>query len=334
MSGEPVLYSLYVYAPNKVAPVLFTVLYGISAVGHIWQCVHYSAWRMIGLHPMCAVFYTAGYGLREYGAFNYLYSTTNLNAFIVSQVMIYICPPLLELANYHVLGRVLYYVPYCAPFPPNRIMSLFGALVAVVEALNGLGVAFTSNPSSSQSVQELGSKLTKASLAFQLAVIVVCVLLAGLFYRNCKKQGIHSRNVNVPLIALSSSMFLILVRCIYRLVEHMGNVGLAIDDLESMRQLTPILRYEWFFYVFESTTMLFNSAVWNIWHPGRYLPRLHNIYLSSDGTEVEAVEDSDTRPLLAKAGSVLTFGLFFRKKKTERQQSYLLDSGNSRDSQT
>lgn len=53
---------------------------------------HYKAWTMIGLHPMCAAFYTAGYTLREYGAFNYLYSPTNLNVFIVSQVMIYICP--------------------------------------------------------------------------------------------------------------------------------------------------------------------------------------------------------------------------------------------------
>ncbi|KAG9854047.1 putative RTA1 domain protein, partial [Aureobasidium melanogenum] len=185
MSGEPVLYSLYVYSPNKVAPAFFAVLFGISAAGHIWQCIRYNAWRTIGLHLMCAVFYTVGYALREYGAFNYLYSPTNLNVFIVSRLMIYICPPLLELANYHVLGRVLYYIPHCAPFPPHRIMSLFGALVAIVEALNGLGVAFTSNPSSSPSTQELGSRLTKASLAFQLAVITVCFILAGVFYRNC-----------------------------------------------------------------------------------------------------------------------------------------------------
>lgn len=40
---------------------------------------HYKAWRMIGLHALCAVFYTAGYALREHGAFNYLYSPTNLD---------------------------------------------------------------------------------------------------------------------------------------------------------------------------------------------------------------------------------------------------------------
>jgi hypothetical protein len=34
---------------------------------------------MIGLHALCAVFYTAGYALQEYGAFNYLYSARNLD---------------------------------------------------------------------------------------------------------------------------------------------------------------------------------------------------------------------------------------------------------------
>lgn len=230
------------------------------------------------------------------------------------------------------LGRVLYYVPYCAPLPPHRIVSLFGAFVAIVEALNGLGVAFTSNPSSSPATQELGSKLTKASLAFQLAVIVVCVVLAGLFYRNCVRSGNHSRNIKTPLAVLSFSMFLILVRCIYRLVEHIGHVRLAIDDLEPMKRLTPLLRYEWYFYVFEASTMLLNSAIWNIWHPGRYLPRYHNVHLSRDGLEVHAEEHSDDRPLLAKAGSVLTFGILFRRKKVARQQSWELDARNIYDS--
>lgn len=210
-------------------------------------------------------------------------------------------------------------------------MSLFGALVAIVEALNGLGVAFTSNPSSSPSTQELGGNLTKASLAFQLAVILVCFILAGLFYRNWVKSEIRSRNIKIPLVVLSFSMFLILVRCIYRLVEHTGNVRLVIDDLGSLKRPSPLLRYEWYFYVSEATTMLRNPAIWNIWHPGRYLPRHHNVYHSTDGFEVQAENHSDDRPLLAKAGSLLTFGIFFRQQKMERQESYALDSSNTHD---
>lgn len=47
---------------------------------------------MIGLHPLCAVMFTVGYALREYGAFHYIYSTTNLIVYILSQVFIYVCP--------------------------------------------------------------------------------------------------------------------------------------------------------------------------------------------------------------------------------------------------
>lgn len=179
-------------------------------------------------------------------------------------------------------------------------MSLFGAFVAIVEALNGLGVPFTSDPSSTHSTQDLGSKLTKASLAFQLAVIAVRFLLVGLFYRKCIKSNIHSKNIKTPLLVLCLNVFLTLVRCIHRLIGYCGNVRLTLDDIESPKRLTP-LRYEWYFYVAEAPTMLLNSVMWNLWHPGRYLPRRHNVHLSPGGSELAADEDADGRPLLAKA---------------------------------
>ena len=55
----------------------------------------YKAWRLIGLHPVCAILFTAGYALREYGAYNYLYSVATklpLIMFILSQVFIFVCP--------------------------------------------------------------------------------------------------------------------------------------------------------------------------------------------------------------------------------------------------
>jgi hypothetical protein len=104
--------SLYVYAPNKVAPIIFTVAYGISMIGHFWQCQYvksavlgfrytfakfftfsyYKCWKVLGLQPLCAVLFTAGYAMRVYGAYNYLYSTSNLIVFIMSQIFIYIAP--------------------------------------------------------------------------------------------------------------------------------------------------------------------------------------------------------------------------------------------------
>lgn len=55
----------------------------------------YKCFRLIGLHPLCAVMFAVGYALREFGAFNYIYNDDNTGSlipFILSQVFIYICP--------------------------------------------------------------------------------------------------------------------------------------------------------------------------------------------------------------------------------------------------
>ncbi|KAI1660550.1 hypothetical protein F4813DRAFT_400703 [Daldinia decipiens] len=320
-AGEPILYSLYVYAPDKGAPIFFAIAYALSAIFHIWQCYRYEAWKLIGLHPVCAVLFTVGYAMREYGAYNYIYSATTkvpLMAFILSQVFIFVCPPLLELANYHVLGRIFSYVPWCAPIPPARVLSVFGGLMGLVEALNSLGVALSANPSSSSSTQSLGNNLTIAALIIQLCLIAVFICLAGLFHRRCSRGNVQVKSVGILLRTLYVSMALILVRCIYRLVEHTGNTNIDLDNIEALRNLSPILRYEIFFYIFEATLMVINSVLWNVWNPCRFLPKERRIYLSRDGTEVYGEEDSDDRPLLAKTANLLTFGILFRKKKQTR----------------
>lgn len=55
----------------------------------------YRSWRFVGLHPLCAVLFSLGYALREYGAYKYLYVETDeepLICFILSQVAIFVCP--------------------------------------------------------------------------------------------------------------------------------------------------------------------------------------------------------------------------------------------------
>jgi hypothetical protein len=187
--------------------------------------------------------------------------------------------------------------------------------MALVEVLNALGVAMSSNPSSSHSQQELGSHLAIAALALQLCVIVIFVLLAVIFHRRCAIADIHAKAVSTLLIVLYISMSLILIRCLYRLVEHLGKTTVQLEDPASLATLSPILRYEWFFYIFEATLMLVNSLLWNIWNPGRYLPRNRHVYLAQDGrTELEANIRTAGRPWLA----FLTFGIFFREKHENR----------------
>ncbi|KAK4204766.1 hypothetical protein QBC40DRAFT_272351 [Triangularia verruculosa] len=323
--GEPVLLSLYVYAPNKAAPVFFAIAYALSAIFHVWQCYRYKAFKLIGLHPVCAILFTLGYALRAYSAHdNYIYSLTTkipLFIFIFSQVFIFVCPPLLELANYHVVARVFHYIPYLAPLPPTRVMATFGGLMALVEALNAIGVALSANPSSSsESTQSLGSQLTLAAIGIQLAIIVIFIAMASIFHVRFRKTGLQSRSVSTVLWTLYTSMALIFVRCVYRLVEHMDHAKIELDDLEALRRLSPLRRYESYFYVFEATLMLLNSFLWNVWHPGRLLPREVHVYLGRDGREVIGQKERDDRGVMEKIGHVFTFGMLFRQKKTRTGQ--------------
>ncbi|KAF1346178.1 hypothetical protein BDV97DRAFT_405798, partial [Delphinella strobiligena] len=214
----PVLWSLYVYAPNKVAPVIFTVAVSASVLyrnqtSYLPRARHSESCKMIGLHPLCAVLYTAGYALPEYGANNYLYSNQNLIIYIVSQYDIHM-PVSYSMQQ----KRCLFYGPHCAPLPPGRVLSTIGGLVALAELLNGLGVAFTSIPSSSQCAQQMGSNLTIASLATQFCVIPSCVIVGSIFHWRCIKSNIRTKAVSISLITLYVSMSLISIRCVYRRV--------------------------------------------------------------------------------------------------------------------
>ncbi|KAL4737170.1 hypothetical protein BDV11DRAFT_160589 [Aspergillus similis] len=311
-NGEPILGSLYVYAPNKGAPIFFTIAYALSAAAHVLQCQRYRSWQLLGLYPLCGVLFAVGYALREYGAYHYLYDEKNktvLMVYILSQVFIFVCPPLLELANYHILGRIFSYVPHLAPLPANRVLATFGALMALVELLNSLGVAFSSNPSSSMSQQNAGSDLTIAALSMQLVVILSFVILGGLFHRRLAKAEIPAKKAMVPLQTLYVSMSLILIRCIYRLIEHTGSTTVDTNNIEVLKALTPVLRYEWFFYVFEATLMLLNSVLWNVCHPGRYLPANAGVYLGEDGTETVREDVGDKKTVVEKTVTILSFGV-------------------------
>ncbi|KAK1749483.1 putative RTA1 domain protein [Echria macrotheca] len=325
--GQPIPGSLYIYAPNKGAPIFFVICFAISASVHYWQCFRHRAFSLVGLHPICATIFTIGYALREYGAFNFIYEPGDVSVlvvFILSQVFIYVCPPLLELANYHVLGRILHYAPSLSPLPPDKVLATFGGLMVVIETVNALGVALSANPSSTQTQQQIGSSLILVALALQLAVILSFAIVAGLFHHRCARSNISSRPVWKSLHTLYGSMALILARSIYRTVEHAGSTTVHLRDYDSLTQLTPLMRHEYYFYIFEATLMLANSVLWNVRNPAGTLRR--NVHLAQDGiTELDDGIKVDERSRMAKVGNVVTFGMLFRNK-SEVQDFHELQS--------
>lgn len=288
--------SLWFYAPNKGAPVVFAFLFAVSCGIHVYQCIRYKCWKVSGILPWAALIFVAGYGLREYGAFHY----SDLNVFIASLVMLYAAPPLYELSNYFILSRILYYVPYHSPIHPGRVLTTFGALSSVVEALNGNGAAYMANSFLPESKRATGRALLKAALILQLAILACFILLASIYHRKCRRANLMPKNLSAVLTTLYISSALIGVRTLYRTVEYFTTANINYNDPNlKPGSLSPVLRYEWFFWVFEACLMVTNSFLLNARHPLRFLPRDNAIYLAEDGvTEIQGTGYADKRNFL------------------------------------
>jgi hypothetical protein len=165
--------------------------------------------------------------------------------------------------------------------------------------LNAIGVSWLANPNVPESYKRMGQGLMKAGLLLQIGVIAIFCIIAGIFHRRCFKRGITSRKVQDPLVTLYISMMLILIRTIYRIVEHFGTSGIPSKPPPNWNpmSLSPILRYEWFFWVFEASFMLINTVLWNYRHPRHYLPEDYHTYLAQDGqTELQGPGWKDDMP--------------------------------------
>lgn len=193
--------------------------------------------------------------------------------------------------------------------------------MALVEGLNAAGVALSANAKASEAGKKAGHNLILVALALQLFVIAIFAYLSGAFHRRCvqARYPAQAKAVTSTLTTLYLSMALIFVRCVYRLAENTtGSTSVDLGSMEALRKLSPILREEWYFYVFEAGLMLVNSVLWNLRHPGPYLPRNHHTWLTQDGTEAEGKDDgSENRPFLLNMANTLMFGFLYRNDKQD-----------------
>ncbi|GFZ47601.1 hypothetical protein JCM24511_05345 [Saitozyma sp. JCM 24511] len=289
--------SLWIYAPNKGAPIAFAILFLLSGIVHLYECYRLKCFKVAGLLIWASCLFTAGFITRAIGA----HHDANEGMYIASTVLLLIAPPVYEGANYIILGRILYYIPYLSPIHPGRVITTFVTLDTIVGALTGSGAGQLANPDVSH--KKTGEALLKAALIIQLFMMACFVAIAGKYHRNVRKRGIMTWKLERPLITLYASCVLITIRTIYRTVEYFAAANSMNQSysgtLTSTSQLSPITTNEWFFWFFEATVMFSNSVLLNVSHPMFSLPSSNKIYLDKDGvTEVEGPGINDPRPFL------------------------------------
>ncbi|KAL3438314.1 hypothetical protein BDV09DRAFT_160476 [Aspergillus tetrazonus] len=284
--------SIWFYAPNKGAPIAFAILFATSGVIHAYQSQRFRSWAVTGMLPWSAILFTIGFILRAIGAFG---EWDNVPIYIASTVFLLAGPPVYEGANFFILGRILYYIPYLSPIHPGRVFSTFLGFLVFVEVLTANGAAHLANAEATQRRREIGDGLLKAALILQLVVMAGFVSLAVYFQVKCYRAGLLTKKLKSVLTVLYCSCTFITTRTIFRTVEYFTAAGQHSWD--DPNDVNPIIRNEWFFWFFEVVIMYANTTMLNIFHPMRFLPRSNKIYLAKDGvTEVEGPGFQDPRP--------------------------------------
>ncbi|KAL4945454.1 hypothetical protein BDV06DRAFT_184634 [Aspergillus oleicola] len=304
--------SIWYYAPNKGAPIAFAILFAISGMIHGYQCVKYRSWTVTGLLPWSALLFTVGFILRSIGAFG---QWDNVEIYISSTVFLLAGPPVYEGANFFIMGRILYYIPYLSPIHPGRVFSTFVGLLFFVEVLTANGAALLANTEATEGRRNIGEGLLKAALILQLALMVGFTSLAVTFHVRCCRAKVLTKNLQTVLTVLYCSCVLITTRTVFRTVEYFSAAGEHTWD--NPDDVDPILRNEWIFWIFEVVIMYINTTMLNIFHPMRFLPRSNKIYLAKDGvTEVEGPGFKDPRPWIVTFVDPFDIaGLIFKKGK-------------------
>ena len=150
-------------------------------------------------------------------------------------------------------------------------------------------------------------------------MLVLFLWLAITFHLRCRRAAITHSGVTSVLHTLYVSTAIITGRTIFRTVEYWSIADFHVKEGVGIGDLSPIVRYEWYFYVFEAVLMLANNVMLNIRHPRKYLPKSAKTYLAQDGvTEVTGPGYEDKRPWIVTVLDPFDLGGLFKGDKDNK----------------
>lgn len=260
---EELRYSPYGYQPVLSAPLVFTVLFSISACWHFGQNIAYRHWWLLVLTVGC-LFEAAGNACRVYGH----YRPFNAEVYTAMQAILTITPSLFAAVDFAIVGRLASVFPArCSLVSPRWIVPFFVALDVASMAIQGGGAGVAASAQSQRQDTTMGGNIVVVGLALQLVGYVIFGVLLYVFVRRCATDpsvvctGLWDRRTRTFVGATAVSSALIFVRCLFRLIEMcVGWEGV-------------IARTEWAFYAFDATLVTVAVYIFNVYNPAAYLAR-------------------------------------------------------------
>ncbi|KAJ7320867.1 RTA1 like protein-domain-containing protein, partial [Mycena albidolilacea] len=244
----------FLYCPSFPAAVIFSALFGLTTLGHLIQAIHYRK-RFCWVIIMAGIWETSGLILRVFSVLN----TTSPAFGIPSQLLILLSPLWINAFLYVLMARLIYFfVPerHVGGISARRLSLCFMLLDITAFLMQAVGGTMMSGDSAKTTL--LGIHIYMGGIDLQqFFVLGFTVLVVRFHYKMKRIDG--STEWKRPLCTMYTSIGLITIRIVYRLIEFSSGV------------YSPITMHEAPFYCLEALPMFAALLLWNISHPWKVL---------------------------------------------------------------
>ncbi|KAL4880606.1 RTA1 like protein-domain-containing protein [Aspergillus karnatakaensis] len=263
----PVEATTYGYYPNFAGNVFFTVFFGILGVGQLVVGVYYRSWTIMVALAGGALMELAGYVGRVLMNDN----PWNGDAFKLQIVCLVLAPTLIAAGIYLTLKHIILALgPEHSRLKPKLFTWIFISCDVGSLVLQACGGGVAAAAENDYDLLQVGNDIIITGIAFQVATMSVCGLLAAEFFWRVRKSGpgsfseksVGRRSIHLILFAEIFAYLTVLIRCIYRIPEMAGGWG------------NPLMQKENEFLVLDGMMIALALLTLTVFHPSFYLPTL------------------------------------------------------------
>ncbi|KAH7399752.1 RTA1 like protein-domain-containing protein [Cadophora sp. MPI-SDFR-AT-0126] len=274
---------IYPYKPNSAICIAVAILFGGSAIYHIFQMIRKKTWFYTPL-VVGSVMMTLGYVARYFSTKD----PSSLMPYIAQSLFIILPPSLYAATLYMIFGRIVILVdsPKASIIRPTRVTKIFvtGDVAAFLLQSGGGGMM------AQESMADMGQKVMLGGLFVQLLFFGFFLLVSLIFFKRMRNSPArhtvptYGKRTWVALLKLLfAAAGLIILRCIFRVIEFgQGHSGYLAS-------------HEVYMYLFDAFPMFVVQVMFHVIHAGDVFPphfamgklandsKDDNIYLQSRG---------------------------------------------------
>ncbi|KAF2662880.1 RTA1 like protein [Lophiostoma macrostomum CBS 122681] len=257
-------FKYYHYDPSLAGACIFTVLFGISSIWHLFQIVRHRTWYFVPL-LVGGVFEVVGYIARAVS--HSQAPNPTIAPYIISTLLILVAPALLAASIYMVLGRVIISLDAEA-YSLIRTRWLTKVFVTSDVAtflvqLAGGGLMASSHAATAQR----GSHIVLAGLILQIVIFAFFVAVAVVLHRRLRaKPTSRCDSPSLPWTKTLYMLYIVSALIMLRSIVRVAEFGEGFEG--------TIYLHEVYLFVLDGLPMLMVMVVWNVWYPWEFSERV------------------------------------------------------------